>query len=104
MRCPILRVLFPLLLIAGLCMSSLAERTLIRLILKDDSYQMATKYEIQGDRVHYFSAERSEWEDVPAAMVDWDAMKKWQEEHSNHPQPTNTSNQPDTIKQPDAEE
>lgn len=49
-----------------------------KLILKDGSFQMVAKYEIQGDRVHYLSAERYEWEDLPASMIDWDATKKYE--------------------------
>jgi hypothetical protein len=55
-----------------------AEQQTKRLILKDGSYQMMSKYEIQGDRVHYFSVERLEWEDLPESLVDWDATKKYE--------------------------
>ncbi len=54
-----------------------------RLILKDGSFQPVVKYEIQGDRVHYFSADRYEWEDLPSSLIDWDATKKYDEDLSS---------------------
>ena len=35
---------------------------------------------MQGDRVHYLSAERYEWEDIPASLIDWDATNKYNAE------------------------
>ena len=42
----------------------------LKLYLKDGSYHIVREYQVQVDRVHFFSVERSDWEDVPLDMVD----------------------------------
>jgi hypothetical protein len=75
LRCGLLAVLGLPLLFSDL---SSAQALARRLILKDGSYQSITKYEVHGDRVRYYSAERGEWEEVPKSYVDWDATDKYE--------------------------
>jgi hypothetical protein len=41
-----------------------------KMYLKDGSYQLVREYKVEGDRVRYYSVERSDWEELPAALVD----------------------------------
>src|ERR1700720_1125799 len=47
-----------------------------KLVLKDRSFQLVRNYQRTGERVRYLSAERGDWEEIPAAMVDWDATAR----------------------------
>ena len=47
-----------------------------KLMLKDGSFQLVREYAVDGDRVRYYSLDRSQWEEIPADLVDWDATGK----------------------------
>jgi hypothetical protein len=43
-----------------------------KLYLKDGDFHLVREYQVEGDRVRYYSTERGEWEEIPKALVDVD--------------------------------
>lgn len=41
-----------------------------KLYLKDGDYQLVREYQLNGDRIRYFSTERGQWEEIPVALCD----------------------------------
>ncbi len=56
-----------------------------RLYLKEGDYQIVREYQVQGDRVRYYSTERGDWEEIPLTLVD---LKKTETERKGKEQAT----------------
>jgi hypothetical protein len=59
-----------------------AQAQTIKLYLKDGSYQLVKTYQVQGDKIHYYNLDTSEWEEMPASLVDLDATKRAQQQEA----------------------
>lgn len=58
------------LLVALAILACAAWAANLKLYMKDGSYHIVREYQVQPDRVHFYSVERSDWEDVPLDLVD----------------------------------
>jgi hypothetical protein len=52
----------------------------LTLYLKDGGQMLVREYEVKEDRVRYYSAERSQWEEIPLDLVDLDKTAKTAEQ------------------------
>lgn len=51
-----------------------------KLVMKDGTVQIVSNYQLDGDRVRYFSVDRSEWEEIPSSLVNWPATQQAERE------------------------
>jgi hypothetical protein len=54
-----------------------------KLMLKDGGFQLVREYQVEGDRVRYYSIDSGQWDEMPADLVDWDKTKKVAEEEAS---------------------
>jgi len=53
----------------------------IKLYLKDGGFHLVREYQVQTDRVRYYSVERGQWEEIPLDLVD---LKRTESEVAEH--------------------
>ena len=75
-----MRLLFLLLLFASLLLADT-----FKLYLKDGGYHLVREYQVQSDRIRYFSTERGDWEEIPKELVD---LEKTEREHKQKAEQT----------------
>ena len=53
-----------------LVVPALVSAANLKLYLKDGGFQLVREYKVEGDRIKYYSVERSDWEEIPVDLVD----------------------------------
>jgi hypothetical protein len=64
-----------------LVLASIAWSANVKLYLQEGGYQLVREYQVQSDRVRFYSVERSEWEEMPLDLVD---LKRTEAESASH--------------------
>src|ERR1700679_2883675 len=41
-----------------------------KLYLKDGDFHLVREYQVDGDRIRFYSIERSDWEEMPVSLID----------------------------------
>ncbi|MGH9447306.1 MAG: hypothetical protein ACRD3O_16445 [Terriglobia bacterium] len=65
-----------LILVMAIAATSLPCRAQTRLYLKDGTYVEVRSYEVEGNRVRYYSIADSQWEEMPLSLVDLKATQR----------------------------
>jgi hypothetical protein len=73
------RTLFLLLILAATLLAATLLAANFKLYLKDGTFHLVSEYKVEGDRVRYYSVERSDWEEIPAELLD---LKRTESENS----------------------
>ena len=76
MRRSIFSILF---VFAALAVTAWAAN--LKLYMKDGTFHLVREYQVQADRVRFYSVERSQWEEIPLDLVD---VKKTEDEANEH--------------------
>ena len=69
-------------LMAALLTAPSARADQTRLYLKSGSYVLVKSYQIEGDRVRFYNLDTSEWEEMPVALVDFEATQRAKQEQA----------------------
>jgi hypothetical protein len=67
--------------IALMVLAFAASAANVKLYLKDGSYHLVREYQVQPDRVRFYSVERSDWEEMPLDLVDLEKTRTEESEH-----------------------